>query len=94
MHIAVLALAFGASTGTTVLLSIGGMALAVAGGVLFIPAPAGAGIRDVILALVLGAQLTNAQALAVVIASRVILIVVDLSLAVVAFAARRGQAIV
>lgn len=94
MHIAVLALAFGAPTGTTILLSIGGMSLAVAGGVLFIPAPAGAGIREVILALVLGAQLTNSQALAVVIASRVILIVGDLSLAVVAFAARRGQRIV
>ena len=89
LHVAVLALAFGAPVGSTVLLSIGGMALAVAGGVLFIPAPAGAGVRDVILGLVLRSQLTSAQALAVVIASRVILIVADLGLACGALAVRR-----
>jgi uncharacterized membrane protein YbhN (UPF0104 family) len=65
------------------------MALAVAGGVLFIPAPAGAGVRDVILGLVLRSQLTSAQALAVVIASRVILVVADLGLACCAVAVRR-----
>ena len=90
LHVAVLALALGGDTGAVLLLSIGGMALAVAGGVLFIPAPAGAGVRDVILGLVLSAELTNAQALAVVIASRVILIVVDLALAGVAVTIRPG----
>lgn len=82
LHVAVLALAVGEGGGAhTVLLALGGMALAVCAGVLFIPAPAGAGVRDVILTLVLSTTLTNAQALAVVVASRMILIVVDVVLA-------------
>ena len=63
------------------LLSIGAMGLAVPLGVLFIPAPAGAGIRDVVLVLVLREVLPTGEALAVVIASRVILIGCDLLLA-------------
>ena len=88
LHVAVLALALGGDTTKILLLSVGGMALAVAGGVLFIPAPAGAGVRDVILALVLGAELSSARALAVVIASRVLLILGDIGLAGVAVAIR------
>jgi glycosyltransferase 2 family protein len=63
------------------LVAIGAMALAVPVGVLFIPAPAGAGIRDVVLALVLTVVLTSAEALAVVVASRVLLMGCDLLLA-------------
>ena len=88
LHVAILGVAIGGGA-STVLLSIGGMALAVCAGVLFIPAPAGAGVRDVVLTLVLSATLTTGQALAVVVASRAILIVVDLALAGVAAAARR-----
>jgi uncharacterized membrane protein YbhN (UPF0104 family) len=66
---------------STLLLCTGGMALAVSLGVLFIPAPAGAGIRDVVLALVLQTILSPGQALAVVVASRVILVVCDVGLA-------------
>lgn len=88
LHVAILGVAIGGGA-STVLLSIGGMALAVCAGVLFIPAPAGAGVRDVVLALVLSATLTTGQALAVVVASRAILIVVDLALAGLAAAARR-----
>jgi uncharacterized membrane protein YbhN (UPF0104 family) len=80
-HVAVIALAIGGGGTKTVLLSIGGMALAVSGGVLFIPAPAGAGIREVILTLVLRGTLTSGQALAAVVASRALLIAVDLALA-------------
>jgi hypothetical protein len=65
------------------------MALAFSLGVLFIPAPAGAGIRDVVLTLTLTASLTSGQALAVVVASRVILIACDLTLASLAALARR-----
>jgi hypothetical protein len=88
LHVAILGVAIGGGA-STVLLSIGGMALAVCAGVLFIPAPAGAGVRDVVLTLVLSATLTTGQALAVVVASRAILIVVDLALAGLAAAARR-----
>ena len=75
------------------LLSVGAMALAVPLGVLFIPAPAGAGIRDVVLVLVLSVMLTSGQALAVVVASRVLLIGADLLLAGVAAVSRRRVAL-
>jgi hypothetical protein len=88
LHVAILAAAIGGGF-STVLLSIGGMALAVCGGVLFLPAPAGAGVRDVILTLVLTANLTGGQALAVVVASRAILVVADLALAGAAAGVRR-----
>jgi glycosyltransferase 2 family protein len=64
------------------------MALAISAGVLFIPAPAGAGLREVILVLVLRSALTPGQALAVAVGSRVLLIVADLLLAGLAGAAR------
>ena len=77
------------------LLSIGAMALAVPLGVLFVPAPAGAGIRDVVLVLVLTEVLPSGKALAVVVASRIILIACDLLLAgaVVAVRPRRKTAV-
>jgi glycosyltransferase involved in cell wall biosynthesis len=62
----------------TVALSMGAMALAVPLGVLFIPAPAGAGIREVVLALILSSTMPAGRAVAVVIASRVISTVCDL----------------
>jgi uncharacterized membrane protein YbhN (UPF0104 family) len=89
LHVAILALAIGGGGFSTVLLCIGGMGLAVAAGVLFVPAPAGAGVRDVVLTLVLTSRLDSGQALAVVVASRVILIVVDLVLAGFAALMRR-----
>ncbi len=74
------------------LLCTGGMALAVAGGILFIPAPAGAGLRELILVLVLKPDLGTGGALATVVASRVLLVAADLLLAAVAAgAARRAR---
>jgi uncharacterized membrane protein YbhN (UPF0104 family) len=61
--------------------SIGGFALAVSAGILFIPAPAGAGVRDAVLIAALGAVLGSGTAVAVGLVSRVVLIVVDLMLA-------------
>jgi hypothetical protein len=84
LHISALALTLGGGGFSTVLLCIGGMSLAVTAGVLFIPAPAGAGVRDVILTLVLRATLSGGQALAVVVASRALLILADLVLAAIA----------
>jgi glycosyltransferase 2 family protein len=83
-----LCLGLGRGGWSVLLLCTGGMALAVSLGVLFIPAPAGAGVRDVVLALVLGTILTSGQALAVVVASRVILVACDVSLAAVVAIAR------
>jgi uncharacterized membrane protein YbhN (UPF0104 family) len=57
------------------------MALAVSAGLLFLPAPAGAGMREVVLGFVLVTALTSGQVVAVVIASRVIVLLADLLLA-------------
>ncbi len=92
VHIAVLLLALGIGVGSSLVLGIGGMALAVSAGVLFVPAPAGVGIRDVALAFVLDTVLPSGQALVVVVASRVILILADLALpALAALAGSRSR---
>lgn len=87
-HLTVLCAALGHGGLSAFVLCTGGMALAFSLGVLFIPAPAGAGVRDVVLTLVLSTMLTSGQALAVVVASRILLIVCDLLLAAAAFSAR------
>ena len=92
-QLAVLVVASGSRGFSPVALAIGGMALAVPLGVLFLPAPAGAGIRDVVLLLVLRAVMPPGRALAVVVGSRAVLIVCDLALAGAAAAVglrRRG----
>ena len=57
--------------------SVGAITLATTAGLLFIPAPAGAGIREIVLTLALAPVLTSAQALSVALVSRVALILVD-----------------
>lgn len=96
-HVGLLAVAIGGGGFSTFVLCTGGMALALPAGVLFIPAPSGAGVRDVILALVLSYRLDAGQALAVILSSRVLLIAVDLALAggataLVGLLRRRSQA--
>jgi len=81
LQLTVLCAALGHGGVTAFLLCTGGMALAFAVGLLFIPAPAGAGVREVVLALVLSSSLTYPQALTVAVASRVTLIGCDLALA-------------
>ena len=78
MQTAVLAAPVTGWSFSTVALSIGAMALAVPLGVLFIPAPAGAGIREVVLALILSSAMPAGRAVAIVIASRVVSTVCDL----------------
>jgi glycosyltransferase 2 family protein len=94
-HLGILA---GAATHWSVsifLLCTGGMALAVPLGILFIPAPAGAGIRDVVLLLVLRSSVGSSEALAIVVASRAVLIGCDLVLAgLAALTLRRTGALI
>jgi hypothetical protein len=61
--------------------TIGGFAFAASVGILVVPAPAGAGIRDVVLIATLGVSMTGAQALGVGLASRGLLIIADLLMA-------------
>jgi uncharacterized membrane protein YbhN (UPF0104 family) len=76
---------------STAVLCIGAVALAVPLGVLFVPAPAGAGIREAALVLVLSSVMTTGQALAVVIASRCILVICDVLLALLFLALTRNR---
>jgi hypothetical protein len=80
-HLAVLAGAIGKPSLGLLALCIGGMGLAVSAGLLLLPAPAGAGLRELVLGYVLVAVLTAGQVVAVVIASRVILLLADLLMA-------------
>jgi hypothetical protein len=88
----VLARAVGADmSGGLFPLCVGGTALAIAAGILFLPAPAGAGPRELVLVYVLTTVLTASAALAVVVASRVISIVVDILVAGVGLVVQTGE---
>jgi uncharacterized membrane protein YbhN (UPF0104 family) len=89
LHLAVLTAAIGKPSAGLVALCTGGMGLAISAGVLFLPSPAGAGMREIVLGYVLAAVLNGGQIVAVVIASRVLLILVDLLLAAVAALSKR-----
>jgi glycosyltransferase 2 family protein len=81
LHVLVLTRALGASGFESVGAAVGGMALGFAAGLIFIPAPAGAGVRDAVLVATLSGQIGTTSALAVALASRVLLIFADVSLA-------------
>jgi glycosyltransferase 2 family protein len=95
-HLAVLVAAIGKPSLGLLALCVGAMGLAVSAGVLFLPAPAGAGLREVVLGYVLVAVLTSGQVVAVVIASRVILLLADLLMAglVALTSPRRSRAVI
>jgi uncharacterized membrane protein YbhN (UPF0104 family) len=92
-HVYVLCAALGHAGFSAFALCIGGMALAVSAGVLLIPVPAGAGLRELVLLLVLRSILGYGQALVVVVGSRALLIVADLLLAAVAAAPRAVRSV-
>lgn len=69
--------------------AVGGFAFAYCLGVLFLPVPAGAGVRETVLVLALAPVLSNSQALAVALLSRVILAFLDFLLAGVALVWRQ-----
>lgn len=83
-HVAVLCAGLGHGGLAAYLTSTGAIALAIVVGVLFIPAPAGGGIREVALLLALSALVSQNQGLAIVIVSRLSLVAVDLVLAAAA----------
>jgi uncharacterized membrane protein YbhN (UPF0104 family) len=91
-HLAVLCAALGQPSVGLVALCVGGIALAISAGVIAIPVPAGAGIRELVLGYALVAVLTSGQVVAVVVASRVILILGDVLLALLAAVGRRHRA--
>ncbi|MEO6880691.1 MAG: lysylphosphatidylglycerol synthase domain-containing protein [Mycobacteriaceae bacterium] len=80
-HLAVLCAGLGYTGISVLVLCTGAMALAVTVGILFIPAPAGAGLREGALLLALSPLLVEEQGLVVALTSRVELVVVDLALA-------------
>lgn len=79
LHLYVIVAAFGATGGVALCAAIGGLAFAVACGIAFIPAPAGAGVRDVALLLTLTPLLGHDDALAAALASRVLLVLADVT---------------
>jgi hypothetical protein len=89
-HIWVLAVALGAAPWRTLLLGIGGYAFAWSVGFLIVFAPAGAGVREIILVAALQPVLDPGKATVVALASRLVTIVADLVAAAVT--AREGGA--
>jgi len=84
LQIWILATRLGAPSGKTALIAVGGFAFAWSVGFLVVFAPAGAGVRDVLLLLVLSPVLSTADATAIVLVSRVLLTAGDLLTAAVA----------
>jgi uncharacterized membrane protein YbhN (UPF0104 family) len=95
-HLAVLAAVISGPSLGLLVLCIGGMGLAVSAGVLFLPAPAGAGMREIVIGYVLVAALTSGQVVAVVVASRVVMLLADLLMAglVALWSPHQAQAVV
>jgi hypothetical protein len=81
LHAYVLVLGMHVPAGRALPLALGGYILATCLGVLFIVAPAGAGVREAALAFALAALLDRPQALAVVLVSRFVMVAVDFLLA-------------
>lgn len=77
LHAWLLVIGLGASTPRALPVTIGAFSLAYSIGILFIPAPAGAGVREIALTVGLSPVLGPTEALAVALASRVILAILD-----------------
>jgi glycosyltransferase 2 family protein len=89
IHLLVLMTAYGPVGPLEAAAAVGGMGLAWAAGLAFIPAPAGAGVREAVLVLTLGPFIGATAALAVALASRVLLLLADVALAGFAVGLRR-----
>jgi len=71
--------------------AVGGIALAWAAGLIFIAAPAGAGVREAVLVATFTPHIGAGPALAAALASRVLLVVADVLLAIAGSAVFRRQ---
>ncbi|QOD93253.1 lysylphosphatidylglycerol synthase domain-containing protein [Chryseoglobus sp. 28M-23] len=80
-HFWVILVALGADPLESLLPAIAGFAIAFALGVLFVPAPAGAGVREAALVFFLAESVGPTDALAAALVSRVVLAAVDIGLA-------------
>ncbi len=81
LHLWLLAIGLGASIGPALALAVGGFAFAWAAGFLIFFAPAGAGVREVLLLAVLTPVLSRGDATAAALVSRVLMTAGDLILA-------------
>lgn len=72
------------------ILCTGAIALAYSAGILFVPAPAGAGAREAVLVAALATMLPIPEALAIAVASRVLFLLADVTMAVLAVVVRRA----
>jgi hypothetical protein len=85
-----LAVDLGGSGWTLVFLSIGAYALAAAAGLVAIPLPAGAGLREAILVVLLAPEIGTASATVVAVAARLVATVCDIGVAGLVALAVRG----
>lgn len=81
LHCFVLVRAAGAEGWAVLPLAVGGFTLAYCAGVLFVPAPAGVGVRELALGAALATAISPQAAAAVVLVSRLALAVVDMGMA-------------
>jgi uncharacterized membrane protein YbhN (UPF0104 family) len=82
-----LVVGLGAPARASAFAAIGGFAVAYALGMLFIPAPAGAGVREAVLGALLAGSLTSGGVVVAVLLSRVLLAMLDVAFGAVAGAA-------
>lgn len=81
IHLTILMTAYGPVGALDVAAAVGAIGLAWAAGVAFIPAPAGAGVREGVLLVTLGPLVGAEAAIATALASRALLILADITLA-------------
>jgi glycosyltransferase 2 family protein len=81
LHVMTFVSALGPSEPVAAFAAIGGMGLAWAVGLIFVPAPAGAGVRDAVLVATFAPLIGSTSAFAVALASRLLLLMADVVLA-------------
>jgi uncharacterized membrane protein YbhN (UPF0104 family) len=91
LHLWAILRSLGSASAADIGLSISGYALAWVVGFLVIIAPAGGGVREVILALVLGTVVPADSLIGIVLVSRFILIGVDVVVCLLALASSRRE---
>lgn len=92
LHLWIVVVAFGADPGAAFLPALGAFPLAFALGVLLIPFPAGLGVREVVIAVILVGVVDEPTAALAAVASRVIYAACDFALAGASMLAVRGSA--